>query len=936
MARIVVVGALVVFAMTAVKPDPVVAQYPFGKNKVSYNSRDWKVLQTENVDIYYYPNEQNLVTFLAPLVEDTYIELAELFHIEFRDRLPLVFYSSHYSFQQTNIIPSLISEYTAGFTDLMKGRIAIPMTGSLWQLRHVIRHEMVHAFMLEKLAIVMKDAHRFTYKHPPLWFVEGMAEYFANPHADTQSRMFIRDALMHNRLPDLTNIWQIEGSFMMYKEGEAVVRYIATNFGDEAVISILENWWRADELSLVLKLTLNIDLYSLSDGFIKGLKRRYYPEIMYRNFAPDIGTQLTTPRTFHSRPAIGLANDGTTTIFSLFAHDGAISIGYLKQDKRGKLEQEKLIEGGRSTSFESIPAFRSKLEVHGNLLVFVAKRHGSDVIYLWDIDRGKVVDRYAFPELSVISSPTMSPGLDKIVFTAIDETGKSDLFLYDRAGEALSRLTNDSYAEEDPDYHPYEDLVLFSSDRCENGDAESQGIYEVDIRTGVITALSCGSHADSYPDWFDDGSTFLFTSDRDGAFNVYSYDYDTRMVSQQTSVMGGLTAPAALPGGQGFVAMGYYKGEYHLFEFPLKKDAVARPTTVVRSDSIHMSWLSREPKEYQFVTRDYKQKLGLDFAAAGVAIDPDFGSLGNGAQIVMSDILGNHQYYLFFGNTSSQVSNNFFKNLNVGVNYVNRSHRINYSLGVFHLTSVTGDIRTAYRSERRYGVATGLSYPFSKFSRLDGSLVFRFVEREADFRLLEQSKSMIASAFLTYAVDNTVWTLGGPLKGWRYYATAGHTFDFRDRGFDNTTLQFDLRKYHRVSRRILFAQRFITRHSFGGDFQLFYLGGPWDLRGYNFREFFGRSTYLFNNEIRFPLIDRFAIALPFGKLETPLMRGALFFDAGRVNRFIIDSEWLGSMGAGVELNLGYAPIIRVNFTRSTNFRTISTKTDFELFIGYNY
>jgi hypothetical protein len=42
------------------------------------------------------------------------------------------------------------------------------------------------------------------------------------------------------------------------------------------------------------------------------------------------------------------------------------------------------------------------------------------------------------------------------------------------------------------------------------------------------------------------------------------------------------------------------------------------------------------------------------------------------------------------------------------------------------------------------------------------------------------------------------------------------------------------------------------------------------------------------------------------------------------------------MGAGVELNLGYAPVLRVNFTRATNFSTISPSTEFEFFIGYNY
>ena len=219
------------------------AQYPFGKNKINYAKRKWKVLQTDNVDIYYYPSERDLATFAAPIVEETYAEFVELFDMEFRNRMPLVFFSSHYDFQQTNIIRSFISEGTGGFTDLIKGRIAIPFTGSLWHFRHVIRHEMVHAFMLEKMAQVMMQQHnRFAYTQPPLWFIEGMAEYFAMQGKEsTEFNMFIRDGLMHNRLPDLLNIWQIYGSFLMYKEGEAACHYIADNFGEEAIIQILED-----------------------------------------------------------------------------------------------------------------------------------------------------------------------------------------------------------------------------------------------------------------------------------------------------------------------------------------------------------------------------------------------------------------------------------------------------------------------------------------------------------------------------------------------------------------------------------------------------------------------------------------------------------------------------------------------------------------------
>jgi Tol biopolymer transport system component len=912
------------------------AQYPFGKNKVNYATRDWKVLQTEHVDIYYYPNERNLVSFIAPLVEDTYLEYSKLFRLEFRGRLPLVMYSSHYDFQQTNIVPSLISDYTGGFTDLVKGRIAVPMTGSMWELRHVVRHEMVHAFMMEKLAKVMSEKNRFTYQHPPLWFVEGMAEYIASPKADTQSHMFVRDALLQGNLPDLETIWRIEGSFMMYKEGEAVLRYIATNFGTDAIVRILENWWVSDKFPIVLKRTIGMNLNELSDAFMKSIKRRYYPTILHAGFAPDDGKQLTEEHTFHSRPAVGYDKDGHLAVYSLCAEDGVIAICSLTKDARGRLVQRSLIEGARSASFESIPAFRSKIEVHGQRLLFVSKRQERDAIYLWDLARNREIDHFTFHGLSVISSPTQSSDGDKIVFSAIDTTGSMDLYLYRIGEKRLQRLTHDKYTEEDPDYHPTRDVVLFASDRCEGGVHEQQGIYQIDIESGEITAMTCGDYSDTQPEWSANGSSFLFTSDRDGIFNIYLYDVDRHVIVRQTSVIGGLTTAAFFPDQTAFVATGYYRGEFHLFEFPVQREESAGEVAAAAEvDSSTASWLSEPPKEYNFVTQDYKMKLGLDFAGTGLAIDPDFGSLGNGGEVVLSDILGNNQYYIFFGN-SSQETDNFFKRLNVGVNYVNLSHRLNYSIGVFHLTSQIGDFFSLFRSERRYGVAAGLSYPFSKFSRADGSVVIRRVDRDVDFSGLEDQRSFLGSAFLTYVVDNTLWTIGGPLKGWRYFVTGGHTVDFQGRGFDNSTLQFDIRKYFKVTDRIVIAERFITRNSYGSDFQIFYLGGPWDLRGYDFREFFGRSTYLINNELRFPLIDRFALSFPFGTLETPLIRGSLFFDAGKVTRFIADTDWLGSMGLGTELNLGYAPVIRVNFTRKTDFTTISKSTELELFIGFNY
>lgn len=925
--------AAAVFAAAAV---PVAAQYPFGKNKVVYTNQKWKVLKTGNVDIYYYPDEESLVRFAAPMVEQTFREYAELFELDFDRPLPLVLYSSHYDFQQTNIIPSLISDYTAGFTDLAKGRIAIPFSGSLWEFRHVVRHEMAHAFMLEKLKVVLSSKGKFATVYPPLWFVEGLAEYIANPRGDTRSHMFMRDGLLNDYLPDLQNIWRIEGSFLMYKEGEAVVRYIAENFGDEALVKIVANWWRSDDFSLVLKNTIGLDLIELNDAFFRAMKRRYYPSVMYAAFTSDVADQVTEPGSFHSRPIAVSTGQGRIAVYALGAQDGVISLIRIARDDYGRPDRKVVIEGSRSVDYESIPAFRSKLEARGDTLMFVSKRHNKDAVYLWSMSGNRKLRRLTWEHLSVISSPTFSPDGSRIAFTAIDRAGQPDLFMYDMDEDVLARLTDDVFSEQDPDFHPTRNTIIFSSDRCHPGSLERYGIYSLDVDTGGVTALTCGAGSDSYPEWAPDGRSFLFSSDREGVYDIYSFDMETRRITRQTRVLGGVTMPAYLADQSGFVASVFQEGEYHIFEFPLKDGVGLQEYVAGLTDTSQAPSWKRDPEEFSYKTEDYKQKLSVDFAGAGVAIDPNYGSIGNGGQIVLTDILGNHQYYFFFGN-SSQGADDFFRRLNLGVEYVNLSHRLHFSLGAFHLNSYTADSQLGFRYEKRVGVSSGLSYPLSRFARVDGSIVGRFIEREAAYAGLGLERSFVGSLFLSHVVDKTLWTIGGPLKGWRYYLTGGHTFDFRNRGFDNSTLHFDLRKYFKITDRVIFAQRFQTRHIWGSDSEILYLGGPWDLRGFDFREFFGKSTFLLNNELRFPLVDRFAVGFPFGTLETPRMRGSLFFDLGRAYRFAdFDTDWLGAFGLGAELNLGYAPVIRVNFTRVTDFRTISSDTGFELFIGYNY
>lgn len=173
-----------------------------------------KILRTDHFDIYYYGEMGYVAEIGANYAEEIYDELKiRMNHLVTR-RIPLIFYNTSIDFQQTNITPGLIPEGVGGFFEFLKGRVVLPSTGSLKDFRHVIRHEIVHVFMTNKVYRILKDHRIPTNKMPPLWFVEGLAEFYSTEW-DAQAEMLMRDAVLNNYFVNLDNIFSIYGSFLM-------------------------------------------------------------------------------------------------------------------------------------------------------------------------------------------------------------------------------------------------------------------------------------------------------------------------------------------------------------------------------------------------------------------------------------------------------------------------------------------------------------------------------------------------------------------------------------------------------------------------------------------------------------------------------------------------------------------------------------------------
>jgi len=211
---------------------PLNAQY-FGRNKVQWEDFKFKTLQTPHFDIYYYDQEADVVNDIGRMAERWYDRLSRSFNHTFA-RKPIVLYANSADFHQTTTTPGLIGEGTGGFTDEYMNRVVLPLTGNYADNDHVLGHELVHVFQYDIAATQISNRRRFSLEQLPLWLVEGMAEYFSKGRVDALTSMWIRDATIHDRLPNLRKLQ--DPRYFPYRYGEALLAYIGGRFGDEAVV----------------------------------------------------------------------------------------------------------------------------------------------------------------------------------------------------------------------------------------------------------------------------------------------------------------------------------------------------------------------------------------------------------------------------------------------------------------------------------------------------------------------------------------------------------------------------------------------------------------------------------------------------------------------------------------------------------------------------
>ncbi|HEU5171288.1 MAG TPA: BamA/TamA family outer membrane protein [Gemmatimonadales bacterium] len=573
------------------------AQY-FGQNKVQYKTFDWKIVQTEHFDVHYYPAERVAAMDAARMAERSYARLSRVLGHRFRERKVIILYASHSDFQQTNTTTGEVGEGTGGFTDFFKQRNIMPLTGSYADIEHVLTHEMVHQFQLDVFSHGRGGSalQGVLQVQPPLWFMEGMSEYLSLGPTTPETAMWLRDAALSDSLPTLEQL-TYDPRIFPYRYGHAIWSYVGERWGDEAIGDILRGAIQGGIEASVKRVT-GLSFNQLSAQWRDAVRERYLPEVGTRVRARAISEPLLTKErsdgTLHLAPAF--SPDGSQIAY-FSEKDWYFVDLYLADGKTGEVKR-RLLKSTFSSDYETFRFINSQASFSpdGKFLAFAAKRGPRDEIAILDVARNRRVQRIAV-ELNGVTTPSWSPDGQQLVFTGYDG-GLSDLFVVNRDGTGLRRLTEDKYADLHPVWSPDGRTIAFATDRGPETDFRTLKIgnwrialYRLDSGSiEVLEHMDTGKNVS--PQWAPDGQSIAFVSDRNGVSNVFLYDFATRNVYQLTDFFTGAQGITPLspvlswaPGADRLAFVYYESGRYDVYTLTNPRALRKAPYLPPRPDS---------------------------------------------------------------------------------------------------------------------------------------------------------------------------------------------------------------------------------------------------------------------------------------------------------------------------------------------------------------
>lgn len=399
----------------------------------------------------------------------------------------------------------------------------------------------------------------------PVWMLEGSAVYRESSgwqygrNNSTYVDMMIRADVISGAFKSIAEAshfprrWPLGNVPYIY--GGRFVEYLERRYGFNSISSVFE-----ENSDNVLPYMVNynaecvygrsfISLWQEWERYVKNKHLRFYEKIkeagiteytrvtasgqytLVPRFSRD-GKELFFLRyTNYSEPVLAACNLETKSIREIcginypgdisVAEDGDIYISDIEYHRSFSLYSDMFVvkNGRRRQLTRGLRCRNADVSPVHNKAVFVKVERDRYSLVLGD--SGFTSFNTIISESDIlIAFPRLSPDGEKAVFIIRDRKGRSDIALHDFSTGKNIRITSDDYNDLHPVWHPGGEKIIFTSDR--NG---VYNLHELDLKTNTVTRITNLGGGAFYPDISSDATRVAFADYTSRGFDIAVTDY---------------------------------------------------------------------------------------------------------------------------------------------------------------------------------------------------------------------------------------------------------------------------------------------------------------------------------------------------------------------------------------------------------------------------
>ncbi|MBA3232157.1 MAG: PD40 domain-containing protein [Acidobacteria bacterium] len=888
----------------------------FGKNRIKYDTFDWKIYTTDHFEFFYYPEIEPHLERIASYAESAYQQVSADLKHDLARKVPVVLFKTQAEFQQQNIAPMELPEGVLAFAEPYRDRMVLPIDEPSDALYRLITHELVHIFEFD---IIPRSLLR---RGLPLWVDEGLADYLTG-YWNPFDLMTVRDAAIADIIPAMSEFEGVPlGGRLPYNLGHAAFEFMESRWGKEGIRQFLFALRKAviGGGESAYEEAFRMKGEEFDEQFERYLKERFKPfrdkerPIDYgRNLAPRPDrTPYVVSLSIEPSPsgdllavAAGNRKDQELDIILLSTRDGKVTHNLTKGFSHRRGYEYIVTPGGFRNNAVPWMAWSPS----GDKLAYFVRTEKHKTLILQNVVTERIEQRIPLRMVDMPESPSFSPDGREVAFSALrDAIG--DIFIVNVDSGEVRNVTNDEFGAYAPVYSPDGSHLVYLA-RVSGNDK----LFRLDLTTGAKTQITFGTH-DEGGARFIDADTLVFPSTavnpnepidpeiaRNGnIYNIWTLGLKTGELRQYTDTLTGNVSPVLLRDEQNprIAFVTYSKGEYGIHT--IKRE---EPIHTVASDDFGAPGPVidfQPPMMHTLVESNIRRKgtfekmflEGRPPVNLGVTSGGDF---FGGTMVTFSDVLGDKQFNLFATSVAQYRTMSF--------SYLNLARRLHYAFQAYSQTQFYYGLdpgvlfpedyaflrrQDAVATQTARGATAYGIYPFNRYARVElsgGLLQFRqqyndpalqfeadrFQEERFGRTLFSDGKFMPIGVSLVR--ETTVFRQYGPLAG--DTVRLGYEYAPRMGNFlSRQSVDLDARYYKRLATNGVLAFRARGYKSWGDFPGYMYFGGNSELRGYDYLEFLGNKAFFANAELRFPLIE--AALTPVGIVGG--LRGVLFAGVG--------------------------------------------------------